>query len=1030
MKEFDVNKITGLIDQEEMEAAEQEFDTFKEIVKNGHFGNDLFVGVAQTFVRYSYAFVTNQPKKGTADYEQYMKDRDEFIKRKTEETKAVNSTFMQYVNTLRLRIENNKDDYYKITIRDAYQGYIAYCKENGVEFEYHEKPKVEYEAGSDEWYKAERDMAQEKFTELMNNDDFGPDFLHDFALWYSGMYNSNPYMPVDKKDYNRYLNDHESYVEEQAKILLENEFFCQNAISLKKDLKELHEADSYFILDPDTIDRLFFKVKSFLDKTQKNNEVFDWLKGDSEIDVREITKADIEFKSFKEAVKDPNKTTQDIILLLANVAARQKYSRINDRPGKEDEDYNLMIEDYDGFIRRQAYKLIDENFVKYTQNLVQRLNGGGDKFAVEMSAYDLIVQLQKFYRENATTPLGKAENDFYKFKNEAEDLDEQVELFARSMVRRKYAYEKPDPNDIYYDDYINDYEKFISEKAGELVNKDTKKYVRKNYFSLGDDELDKITLEDAYKEFNDYFGLGINQVNADAPKNVAPVNNNINAEEAKQLAYAYSEYKDVKYAILLSLEDSVKKLKLVAKQKNKELGEEGTGSDLYRNMAVALKNCVDKLKDPASDAKSIADALLTLQTESAIYKEERSSVFGKRGDGKIRYDEAGIWAGVHTDHLLLNFDKSVEKLVAAGQKNNIHFKDVDNIENESALLTDSNVKFWTLKAVGVDHETKLPKRPVEYVQNYLEGNNISIEQAEIIEKLKKLSGNKLEIRGFGKERVFTEKTLEGLTTSDLAKNCVAKSLYDRIMRPDVNIDDINDIKNKLDKDNLFEKEVEKLNKSKVFARVCEKRPKDYYKLWNRVNELSDELMLESKEYLDGIHDTMAKVEHANNESKALYSEYILPTQLKLDEIKDPVEVQNIMDASYYRMTQIITSKLVAGNEDFARGVCLDAVMRNTSTFDIMDKFRRDVKSYLESKNVLKDVMQNGNVNRNKLEQLVTDGSLLKKVAANMDKKAENARKEELAKRAAANKKAEQAKKKGASVQKNNKPQSAKVPGKK
>ncbi len=298
----------------------------------------------------------------------------------------------------------------------------------------------------------------------------------------------------------------------------------------------------------------------------------------------------------------------------------------------------------------------------------------------------------------------------------------------------------------------------------------------------------------------------------------------------------------------------------------------------------------------------------------------------------------------------------------------------------------------------------------------------------MVEKLKKLSGNKLEVRGFGKERTFAEKKSEGLKTSDLARNCVAKSLYDKVMHPDVSVGDINDIIYKLDKENLFEKEVEKLSKSRVFAKVCEKRPKDYYKLWTRVNELSDELILESREYLEGVHETMAEVEGIAKEGKASYNEYILPTQLNLNEINDTEALNQIMDGAYNRITQLITSKLVANNEEFARGICLDAVERKTSTFDIMDKFRSDVKSYLVSKNIMKDVVKNGNVNRDKLEQLVTDGSLLKKVADNMDKKAEIVRKEEIAGKAAADKKAKQANPKG--VHKNNKPQGTKVPGRK
>ena len=409
------------------------------------------------------------------------------------------------------------------------------------------------------------------------------------------------------------------------------------------------------------------------------------------------------------------------------------------------------------------------------------------------------------------------------------------------------------------------------------------------------------------------------------------------------------------------------KLEETAKQKDKEgkvlaLGAEGTGTSLYRAMAGAIKNCNEVMTNPDSKPKEIIDALRALEAAASKYKEERASVFGKRGDGLKRYQVSEKWSGTRISEMIISYKQVLKELRETGKLVQEDLK-VDEITNKKAA-------FALGKVVGCTKEDNLPKMTrAELADKFVAQNAVAKEQAQLIEKLYVLTGKKLN------KDSFTEKNFTDMKKHDYATNCVARQYFDLAMRDGATANDVKNILNKIE-NKTFEKEVASLEKSKVFERVIKGKSKNYYKIWNNVVRAGNDLSFTSGEHLEGIKD-MAELRDDQGKFAAFgsYIEYILPSDVD----------KAARDKSAYRkLAQVVSAQIVSGNPEFAKGVAVDAIEKELTTHDVMNNLQKQVESYLKKSKVL----EAKGFNKESFGRDLESGAFMKKVVVNMEKQAQ------------------------------------------
>ncbi|SEF86518.1 hypothetical protein SAMN04487934_104106 [Eubacterium ruminantium] len=435
-------------------------------------------------------------------------------------------------------------------------------------------------------------------------------------------------------------------------------------------------------------------------------------------------------------------------------------------------------------------------------------------------------------------------------------------------------------------------------------------------------------------------------------------------EEQKPLAVAFNKYKYLKQSFISELMESGGKLHETAKQKDREgkvlaLGAEGTGTSLYRAMAGAIQNCNDVLTNPDSKPKDIIAALRALEEAASKYKEERSSMFGKRGDGLKRYQVSEKWSGTRISEMIISYKQVLGEIREAGKLVREDLK-VNEITNRKAA-------FALGKAIGCYNEDNLPKmKRAELKDKFKAQDKLAKEQAKLVEKLYEMSGKKLS------KDSFAEKSLNGMKKHDFAKNCVIRQYFDSAMRDGATLKDVKDIMKKIE-NKTFDKEVADLEKSKVFDRVIKNKSKNYYKVWNNVVRAGKDLSATSAEYLEGIKDMS---ELFDDQGKFVefgsYIEYILPSD---------VAAESRDKTAYRKLAQVVSAQIVSANPEFAKGVAVDAIEKELTTHDIMNNLQKTVEGYLKKNKVL----EGKNFSRDKLNRDLENGAFMKKVVVNIDK---------------------------------------------
>lgn len=466
---------------------------------------------------------------------------------------------------------------------------------------------------------------------------------------------------------------------------------------------------------------------------------------------------------------------------------------------------------------------------------------------------------------------------------------------------------------------------------------------------IADNIQEQIREEDfTYADQNDIFWSEDNK-----PKVIYDGNHNMYEDqsidslypESYALANAYNEYHFIKQKMLDELTASSNKLIKTAKQAGKELGEEGSGTPLYRDMAKKLKVCIQKLQDPECPAAETRLALKEFEKAAKQYAKERKSVFGKRGDGKTRYDVSTAYSGGRIQEMILTFDKNLRDVVNAGEKTRSNF-DMDS-------LTDKTLAFGCGRALNIDKEIKIPRQ-----------------KKSVLEKSYKAA------EAMSKAQAVVKQTVFDMKNSDPATLVVLKGYYDEAMKSSATLDEVKNI-GKAIKNKEYENEATKLKNNRVFKEIVKDYPKNYYKVWNNVCKNGAELKYGSNEYLEVTKTMFTKLDsEGNNLNNHALLDYVIP-----EGVPDKNTSKEEHDLAYKRLAQVVTSQILAKNDDFARGVVADALKNKTVPGEIVTMIRSEVEAKLKKSGVL----DGKDFNVDKVGRELENGSIMKRTVVDMNR---------------------------------------------
>ena len=440
--------------------------------------------------------------------------------------------------------------------------------------------------------------------------------------------------------------------------------------------------------------------------------------------------------------------------------------------------------------------------------------------------------------------------------------------------------------------------------------------------------------------------------------------------ENKRYAVAYNKFKYTKLGIFGELCLAAEKLQQTAKQKGKKLGEDGTGSPSYKNMALALADCLEILGNPDANPKDIVNTLKAFEKASEEYKKEHTSVFGKRGDGKKRLDVSEKWSGPRMSEVIITFKNVLKEVREAAKENREEIK-LSEMSDKKVAFTGGKIFYST------DENMFARMSRDELEKEFRQQNAVAKQQAAVIEKLYALTDGRLD------KTTFEEKNLKGVTKEQFAADCVAKQYFQMAMKDGIEAKELQEIIENID--NNFSKEVTQLNKSKVFDKLVKKNPKNYFKIWNNVQKAGKDLEFTSSEFLEGIKEMFGVYSQDGQlDAAEAYVEYIIPG--KGDKNSKNRKIEDA-DSSYRKLAQIVSSQIVARNPEFAKGVAVEAVQREVTAHDVMNELREKIEKYLKETKVL----ESKGFSSEKLGRELEDGSFTRKTMVNIERQQEAAK---------------------------------------
>ncbi len=407
------------------------------------------------------------------------------------------------------------------------------------------------------------------------------------------------------------------------------------------------------------------------------------------------------------------------------------------------------------------------------------------------------------------------------------------------------------------------------------------------------------------------------------------VNEDINGyPEQERFLREYNNLKYMRKEFLGELEEIKLNLLSTAKQRDKGLGEDGTGTGLYKNMAKSLQGVLDVLSDFSSSADKVKEALNTYKEHSATYYKERKSIFGKRGDGGIRFHAAEKGART-ADKFMTMYDNQLSRLKDSAKGVRIAV-DVHEVSEKSITLECG-------KLLMVNSEKQIGRQnKMDLSKSYKALEEQAVLAAEINASFK-------------------------ADKADAANEYVRRAMVERALKTNLGNVEKLQIRQGLSDGSVKDK-VNELRNNKVFNTWVKKDSKNIVKNWNNIVKAAETISSESADFISVMSEEFGSiagyVTMGNN------------------------EIQASLD-SYERLAKVVVNQFAAKEAMYAQALVSDAFLAKQNAYDMRDDYIKQVANYFQKEKIL----ENKGITVEKLNRSIESGSLIKSAIKNVKPKA-------------------------------------------
>ncbi|MCR5103614.1 MAG: hypothetical protein K6B68_04060, partial [Eubacterium sp.] len=268
---------------------------------------------------------------------------------------------------------------------------------------------------------------------------------------------------------------------------------------------------------------------------------------------------------------------------------------------------------------------------------------------------------------------------------------------------------------------------------------------------------------------------------------------------------------------------------LEEQDKNFENTEEMVGSESYKDLTVALQNCIEKLDDPNTLPVELKKSFVELYKKADAYRKEHEGLlFGPiTGSGQTRQDMA-VDMCKKLPGFVTCYDNMRRQFEPCKDENGISF--MDKPYGEICDHTDNFIEI---------HEEQMLKDPI--IRHEKLFNNMyqsSLGQRQLVSVLN--SKNKFMAQNYRTDYKpdYYLALNEKMSVSEMAKNYVTMKYMDRMYKVGIKPSEIQVISNEL-KAGQLEKEAEKLANNPIFKSVCKKSPLKAFSSWNSIERKAE-----------------------------------------------------------------------------------------------------------------------------------------------------------------------------------------------
>ena len=324
-------------------------------------------------------------------------------------------------------------------------------------------------------------------------------------------------------------------------------------------------------------------------------------------------------------------------------------------------------------------------------------------------------------------------------------------------------------------------------------------------------------------------------------------------DKASKFVSDYYKYKFTKEKLLQDFEKVKRELMNTDRQKGRKFGEEGTGSESYRNMANALQTVIKTLKGENCTPGIVVKALEEYEAKANDYYNAHKSAVRFSGEGRTRRNVA------------VDAPKLVKRAVTifndARRKLSVNDYTYVNTKNETKDFVRATDKILLAKVRSLNKNSVFAKPSDEVLSNSHKNLVAQAEQQnKLFDAISKVNRSEITIDYKPINENYTIKDAEILQTKDYALNYLTKKYIAKSFDENLSGEDIRQIRKTQIESGLLKKEADKLAKDKVFAHIVKKGGR-YYDKWKEVEKNTATLKDEYTKLLDHYKSTGSYTDH-------------------------------------------------------------------------------------------------------------------------------------------------------------------------